>query len=69
MEYILKAKLVDKIQEFLDDEENADLIGATLGAWQDDSLERKNATLMAESAFCVLKAQHIQYELGKRFEE
>jgi len=63
MDIYLKAKLKQKMQEFLD--ENADDIGSIHVIWQDDTEKGRNAALMASGAELVIDAMELEDTLGE----
>lgn len=58
-----KAKLVDLLQSWLDDEQVADDLGGTDGIWQCSNSRRRNATLLADACEIVLRSAALQNEL------
>ena len=60
-----KAKLVDCIQKWLDDEVVSDDLGGNLGMWQDPTSARKNANLFADAVDLAIRSMALQAELEK----
>jgi len=58
-----KAKLTEKLQEWLDDEEVGDDLGGTDGIWQDNTTAARNANVMADAVENVINAMALQSEL------
>ncbi len=60
MDISIKAKLTDKLQEWLDDEEVVDVLGGAHGIWQDDSMTRRNANILANAVEAAIDAAALQ---------
>lgn len=58
-----KAKLVEKIQDWLDDERVSDDLGGNCAMWQDVDATNKNAHLMADAVEICVRAASLQSEL------
>ena len=59
----LKSLLLEKIQQFLD--ENEDDIGDLEGIWQDNTTANRNAALMTNAAEVVIDSMRLQSELDR----
>lgn len=60
-----KAKLIDKIQEWLDDETVAGDLGGTFGILQCTDTRQRNANLYADAIEVVIKSMSLQGELER----
>ena len=58
-----RAKLVDKIQDWLDDETVADDLGGTQGILQCTNTKQRNANLYADAVEVAINAMTLQSEL------
>jgi len=58
-----KAKLVDAIQKWLDDEQVQDDLGGTDGIWQCDKINQRNANLYADAVELAIRSMALQAAL------
>jgi hypothetical protein len=58
-----KAKLVYKIQKWLDDESVADDLGGNLGIWQCSDSRQRNANLYADAVEIAINGMALQSQL------
>ena len=66
MQSSTKAKLVAKLQEWLDDEEVYEDLGGNLGIWHDGCTTRKrNANVLANAVEASIGAMALQSELER----
>ena len=58
-----KVKLVDAIQEWLNDDEVSDDLGGTDGIWQCDKINQRNANLYADAVELAIRSMALQAAL------
>ena len=58
-----KAKLVDAIQKWLDDEQVQDDLVGTDGIWQCDKINQRNANLYADAVELAIRSMALQAAL------
>ena len=63
MQSSTKAKLVSKLQEWLDDEEVNEDLGGNLGIWHDGTTGKRNANVLANAVEASIGAMALQSEL------
>lgn len=63
MDAYSRAKLVDKIQEWLDDENVADDLGGTSRIWQCTDIRQRNANLYADAVELAINSMTLQSQL------
>jgi len=69
MDIRAKADLLDHLQEWLNDEKIADILGGTHGIWQDTTTTQRNANILADACEVVIDAMALQSDLEKELNE
>lgn len=68
MKHETKAKLVNAIQAWLDDESVADDLGGNLGILQDITVQYRNANLCVDAVEIAIRGQALQSTLSEELE-